>query len=97
MLVFFLAVNCGSLTDPVDGKVHAKLTTFEAVATYNCKRGHVLIGDITRTCQANGLWSGSQPKCVSRKYNCEGLMHIIIMHLKICAWNGLYFLLSYFV
>ncbi len=33
------------------------------IATYTCNRGHNLTGDATRTCQANGMWSGSVPAC----------------------------------
>ena len=38
-------------------------TTFEQTATYSCNSGYNLVGSMTRTCQANGVWSGSQPTC----------------------------------
>ena len=40
-------------------------TTFGSTATYSCNSGHNLNGDTTRTCGANGDWSGSDPTCDS--------------------------------
>ena len=58
------AVNCGTLPDPVNGKVsHTAGTTFGKKATYNCNRGYNLVGDSIHTCQATGVWSGSAPTC----------------------------------
>ncbi|XP_064386457.1 CUB and sushi domain-containing protein 3-like [Halichondria panicea] len=52
-------VDCGSLSDPGNGIVDASNTTFMNTATYNCNTGYNLTGDTTRTCQANGTWSGT--------------------------------------
>ncbi len=30
---------------------------------YSCNTGHLLIGNISRTCQNDGNWSGSSPAC----------------------------------
>ena len=58
------AVNCGTLTDPANGQVsHTAGTTYQQIATYNCDPGYTLVGDSTRTCQAIGMWSGSEPTC----------------------------------
>ena len=58
------AVNCGSLTDPANGRVdHTAGTSLGQNATYSCNTGYNLVGDSTRTCQATGLWSGSEPTC----------------------------------
>jgi len=58
------AVDCGTLTNPVNGQVsHSGGTTFEQTATYSCNAGYGLIGDNTRTCQATRVWSGSAPIC----------------------------------
>ena len=58
------AVVCGSLTDPANGRVdHTAGTTFRQTATYSCNTGYSLVGDSTRTCQATGIWSGSEPAC----------------------------------
>ena len=59
-------VDCGTLTDPVSGQVsHPTGTTFGQTAIYRCDTGYILLGDssATRTCQANGVWSGNAPTC----------------------------------
>ena len=54
-------MDCGSLTAPANGQVnHTAGTTFGETATYSCNTGYNLVGD-TRTCQATGVWSGSEP------------------------------------
>ena len=65
MYIFLLTVvDCGSLTDPDNGQVtHTAGTTFGQTATYSCNTGYNLVGNSTRTCQATGIWSGSEPTC----------------------------------
>ena len=59
-------VDCGPLTDPSNGMaVNTPTTTFESTATYSCNTGYTLTGNMTRTCQAKGDWSGSAPTCDS--------------------------------
>ena len=41
------------------------ITTFMSTAVYTCNTGYNLTGDMTRTCQANGTWSGIAPTCES--------------------------------
>ena len=57
-------MNCGNLTDPVNGSVnHTAGTTLGQTATYSCNTGYNLVGDSTRTCQAEENWSGSASTC----------------------------------
>ncbi|XP_064386119.1 sushi, von Willebrand factor type A, EGF and pentraxin domain-containing protein 1-like isoform X4 [Halichondria panicea] len=56
-------VSCGSLDDPINGRVTTTGTTLSNIATYTCNTGYTRSGDQTRTCQANGDWSGSEPVC----------------------------------
>ena len=59
-------MDCGSLTNPANGQVSTTGgTTFGQNATYSCITGYNLVGDSTRTCEANGDWSGSPPTCQS--------------------------------
>ena len=37
---------------------------FMTSLTHMCQRGFELVGDVTRTCQANATWSGRPPRCV---------------------------------
>ena len=62
---FPTAVNCGTLSNPANGWVGHTATTFGRTATYSCNTGYNLVGGITRTCQATGVWSGSAPTCQS--------------------------------
>ena len=72
----FVAVDCGTLTSPVNGQVtHTAGTTFGQTATYSCNTGYNLVGDSSRTCQATGEWSGNASACqgiyiYDVKYNC---------------------------
>ena len=57
-------VDCGSLTDPANGQVtHVAGTALGQTATYSCDTGYNLVGDSTRTCQAEGNWTGSAATC----------------------------------
>ena len=57
-------VNCGSLTDIPNGAVDTSGgTNYKCTAVYTCDTGYVLDGNITRTCQEDGMWSGSEPTC----------------------------------
>ena len=61
-------MRCGTLTDPVNGQVNTTTGTFGQTASYSCNIGYNLTGDSTRTCQADGNWSGSVPTCQSMLY-----------------------------
>ncbi|XP_064386242.1 sushi, von Willebrand factor type A, EGF and pentraxin domain-containing protein 1-like [Halichondria panicea] len=64
-------VSCGSLDDPINGRVTTTGTTYQGTATYTCDTGYTRSGGQTRTCQANGYWSGSEPSC--NLVNCGSL------------------------
>ena len=50
--------------NPDNGRVDTpQEATFNQVATYSCNSGYELVGNMTRTCQADGMWSGSEPTC----------------------------------
>ena len=64
VFLFLTAVNCGTLTSPVNGRVsHTAGTTFGKTATYSCNTGYDLVGSSARTCQSTRRWSGSAPTC----------------------------------
>ena len=56
-------VDCGQLPDPTNGLVTLTGAVLGSTATYSCDTGFNLVGSTLRTCQANGLWSGSAPTC----------------------------------
>ena len=64
VFLILTAVDCGNLTDPANGQVnHTAGTSLGQTATYSCDTGYSLVGNSTRTCQAEGNWSGSAPTC----------------------------------
>ena len=66
----YTVVDCGNgtLNNPTDGQVSFTTTTFSSTATYSCNTGYNLQGVATRTCQADGIWSDSEPTCQSKHY-----------------------------
>lgn len=58
-------VDCGAPSAPTNGSVATPAgTTFGATATYACDPGFALDATATRTCQADGTWSGAAPSCL---------------------------------
>ena len=61
-----VAIDCGTLPAPANGVVRFNPgTTFSSTASFQCKRGFILLGNKQRFCQASSQWSGSQPICQS--------------------------------
>ena len=56
-------MDCGVLVDPSNGQVDFPATTYGSVAQYTCTAGCVPVGNTSRTCTADGTWSGSIPQC----------------------------------
>ena len=77
MFLILTVVDCGTLTDPANGQVsHTTGTTFGLTATYSCNPGYKLVGDINCTCQATGVWSGSEPTCQCMLLHCPTCVHV---------------------
>ena len=86
--VFLIVVDCGNLTAPDNGSVTLTSgTTFGQTVTYSCNTGFNLVGDSTRTCQANGDWSGSAPTCQGMLVNMISFFSYVHTHTKhnICS------------
>eukprot|EP00117_Sycon_ciliatum_P048173 scpid2370/ scgid5761/ Sushi, von Willebrand factor type A, EGF and pentraxin domain-containing protein 1; CCP module-containing protein 22; Polydom; Selectin-like osteoblast-derived protein; Serologically defined breast cancer antigen NY-BR-38 len=57
-------VDCGRPNVPENGLIAPLAsTTYGSEALYSCLRGYLLSGQLTRTCQADGKWSGFAPIC----------------------------------
>ena len=64
-----LAVDCGSLPNPLHGTVDISSgTIFEKIANYRCDTGYNLAGPMTRTCALGGIWTSNEPVC-HRKFS----------------------------
>ena len=58
------AADCGAPPPPDHGTVDtAAGTKLGAIAEYGCDTGYGLVGSASRTCQADGAWSGDAPTC----------------------------------
>eukprot|EP00058_Branchiostoma_floridae_P019749 XP_002605239.1 hypothetical protein BRAFLDRAFT_92287 [Branchiostoma floridae] len=56
------ASQCSKLPPPGNGAVTGS-NSYGDVATFTCNPGYKLFGTSTRTCQADGTWSGKPPTC----------------------------------
>ncbi|XP_078664783.1 sushi, von Willebrand factor type A, EGF and pentraxin domain-containing protein 1-like [Branchiostoma floridae x Branchiostoma belcheri] len=55
-------VKCSILNPPVEGSMNGG-NNYNDTVYFTCAPGHDLTGSSNRTCQADGLWSGTQPSC----------------------------------
>ena len=67
----FPVVDCGSISVDAPLMVNQTDTTFNSTATFTCQTGYNISADISRTCQANGTYSNSNPVC-TRKSRVKG-------------------------
>ena len=71
-LCLYAAVDCLSLSDPINGCVRVSATTYNSIAYYICNDGYNLVGQQNRKCQHDGTWYGDPPicerKCLSKMY-----------------------------
>lgn len=69
---FFLAVDCGPLSVPMNGSSYGDLTVFPNSINFTCDPGFILNGSTIRTCQPDGTWTGRKTICVGK------------FHAKVC-------------
>lgn len=66
--IVVITVNvCPELPAPESGTVRVGGRVVGGQTMYECEPGLVLRGDVTRTCQENGQWTGEQPICEGKK------------------------------
>lgn len=65
-LCYTVVVDCGPLGNPPNGEVMTMGTLEGAMAVYACNPGFLLEGEMSRTCQGDGQWSGSEPVCAGK-------------------------------
>jgi hypothetical protein len=57
-------ITCDALADPANGSVAtSNAGLFPSTALYTCDTGFAAITNTTRTCNPDGTWSGSAPRC----------------------------------
>ena len=89
---FFLAVDCGPLSVPMNGSSSGNVTVFPNSVQFKCDHGFILHGSVIRRCQANGTWSGFQTLCSGMLKNIGEIVlnlqssHLNISSTKATAW-----------
>ena len=75
----YSVIDCGLLPLLSEGQiaytpgvVTGLETGLNAMASYSCSEGYNLVGDMTRTCQANSQWDGAETTCM-----CECYKHLV--------------------
>uniref|UniRef100_A0A6I8NZE7 CUB and Sushi multiple domains 2 n=1 Tax=Ornithorhynchus anatinus TaxID=9258 RepID=A0A6I8NZE7_ORNAN len=58
-------ISCGDLPTPPSGSRIGTLAVYGATAIFACNSGYTLVGSRVRECLANGLWSGTDVKCLA--------------------------------
>ncbi|XP_030679232.1 CUB and sushi domain-containing protein 2 isoform X5 [Nomascus leucogenys] len=58
-------ISCGELPIPPNGHRIGTLSIYGATAIFSCNSGYTLVGSRVRECMANGLWSGSEVRCLA--------------------------------
>ena len=67
---FPLSLDCGNLTDPLNGNVTlADVTVVNSTANYTCNDNYTMIGDSSRQCLDSGVWGGVEPACLANGKN----------------------------
>ncbi|XP_066297911.1 uncharacterized protein [Branchiostoma lanceolatum] len=56
-------VHCPTLAAPENGAVTGG-TSYQDVVQFTCNHGYQLIGDSSRTCHADGAWTGEETTCI---------------------------------
>ena len=66
--LLYLLVACPRLDAPSNGTLTCSLgddgvPSYEDTCSFTCNTGYELTGSVTRTCQSDGSWSGSEAVC----------------------------------
>lgn len=65
--LYYTAIDCGPLRDPVNGQVNTPFgTTYGNTANYTCNHGFELIGASTQICHSNISWIPEPPFCIGK-------------------------------
>ena len=79
---YTLVIDCGDPGTPWHGYLHGANFHYNSNVTFSCRPQHHLEGDRQRTCQADGQWSGQQPKCLGE---------LLFLSVRLaCNWECLF-------
>ena len=66
LFILFQEHSCGNPGVPANGKKNSSTYQYGDSINFECNVGYTLSGSAIRTCQNNGLWTGTQPTCQSK-------------------------------
>uniref|UniRef100_A0A8C5X9R7 Fibulin 7 n=1 Tax=Malurus cyaneus samueli TaxID=2593467 RepID=A0A8C5X9R7_9PASS len=66
-----LAASCPALQAPADGRKFGTKYLVDHEVHFTCDPGFQLLGSSTRMCQANGSWTGQEPRCAGTISECS--------------------------
>ena len=62
---------CAVLSNPAGGRVIFTDRSENSTANYICNNTHIIFGDASRVCGADGEWSGQEPVCCEFSYSLQ--------------------------
>ena len=65
-MFYDIVIDCGSPGTPINGMTSVDSTTVGSFVSHSCDDEFILCGSENRTCQDDGMWSGSLPECISK-------------------------------
>ncbi|XP_070827197.1 CUB and sushi domain-containing protein 1a isoform X2 [Chaetodon trifascialis] len=64
-----LPVLCGDPGSPGGGFREGNIFSYRSEVRFYCHTPYLLVGSVSRVCQADGFWSGQQPACIDPAFN----------------------------
>ncbi|XP_030270316.1 CUB and sushi domain-containing protein 1-like isoform X1 [Sparus aurata] len=64
-----LPALCGDPGSPGGGFREGNIFSFRSEVRFYCHTPYLLVGSVSRVCQADGIWSGQQPACIDPAFN----------------------------
>ncbi|PNI20363.1 CSMD2 isoform 5 [Pan troglodytes] len=71
-------ISCGELPIPPNGHRIGTLSVYGATAIFSCNSGYTLVGSRVRECMANGLWSGSEVRCLATQTKLHSIFYKLL-------------------
>ncbi|XP_056421688.1 CUB and sushi domain-containing protein 1 isoform X2 [Hyla sarda] len=75
-----MVISCGDLSTPPNGNRIGTLNVYGATTIFTCNSGYTLAGSHVRECLANGLWSGTETRCLAG--HCDSPDPIVNGHIS---------------
>ena len=91
LVPFYYLASCGTPSSLSNGVRHYDGTTVGSTVSYTCYAGYIRsAGNSSRTCQSNGLWSGSHPTCTSELLQNVSDQLMLLAHIYGVCFTPIY-------